>query len=110
MQEHYHHERSQKIASDECPLCIESPTKTFTYWLLLPNKYPYDAVATKHDLLLSRRHVATYEELNQAEQDKLRTLKQGILNTDYDYILEAMPKNKSIPGHFHLHLIQAKTI
>ncbi len=84
--------------------------KRFEFWYVLPNKYPYDAVAHRHDLLLPYRHVAEYEQLKQVERDELRTLKAAVLNSDYDYILEAMPKNKSIPGHFHLHLIQAKAI
>jgi diadenosine tetraphosphate (Ap4A) HIT family hydrolase len=106
----YEEERKQDLKSDTCPLCEESPLRVFNYWQVKTNKYPYDAVAEKHDLLIPIRHVANYENLSKEEIEELRTLKETYLNQNYTYFLEAMPKNKSIPGHLHYHLIEPKAI
>jgi len=36
----------------------ESSIKTFKYWLILPNRFPYDAIAEQSHMLLTRRRVA----------------------------------------------------
>jgi diadenosine tetraphosphate (Ap4A) HIT family hydrolase len=106
----YEEDREQDLKSNICPLCEEIPLNVFNYWKIFPNKYPYDAVSDNHDLLLPKRHVANYQNLSKEEVEELISLKESYLNQNYTYLIEAMTKNKSIPGHLHYHLIEPKTI
>jgi hypothetical protein len=110
MHERYTTEREPIVANGSCPLC-EAPTlKSFNYWRIVKNIYPYDAVADVHDLLLPLRHTTNERTITEAERDELLTLKESWLNEHYALIFEALPKNKSIPGHHHLHLIVPKVV
>ncbi len=90
-----------------CPLCDESALQLFKYWKIVNNEYPYDLIASVHHMVTPLRHVQEGDLLLE-ELDELRSLKEGIINSDYDIIMEPTIKGKSIPGHFHLHLIVLK--
>lgn len=92
-----------------CRLCLSTPLNTFTYWKIIPNDFPYDKIAQTHHMLVPLRHV-TEDDLTDEEKKELRDLKLSYLNEHYQYALEAMHKNKSIPGHFHIHLIVVKEL
>lgn len=89
-----------------CPLCGETAIDEFTYWRVIQNNFPYDTIAAVHHMLVPKRHV-TERELAPEEQAELFTIKNDHLGA-YDYILEATPARKSLPAHFHLHLIILK--
>lgn len=110
MHDRYTSERQSDLQHDNCcPLC-EAPTiQEFEYWRIIPNKYPYDAVALKHEQIVPKRHTAG-DDLTEEEQAELVTLKKGALNESYTFMIEALPKTKSIPGHFHLHLMVPKQV
>lgn len=100
--------RENGAISNECPLCkINLPKKEFKHWRLQPNLFPYDRVAKVHDLLYTIRHV-NGGSLNDEEIAELNELKSGYINDNYQHIVESVPRFKSIPNHFHLHLIIAK--
>ena len=105
----YLEERKEAVASDVCPLCSEASIVEYRYWRVIPNKYPYDAVAQRHTMLVPKQHLQEHELSNEAQRE-LYDLKHGELNEEYKYIMEALPTTKSIPGHFHLHLIDPMTI
>ena len=90
-----------------CPLCILPSIKEFTHWRIIKNEYPYDAVAAVHDMIVLKRHIAEGEFI-EAEKQELLEIKNSHLNQEYEYIIEAIGKYKSIPAHFHLHLIVPK--
>ncbi len=87
-----------------CPICTKPAIKTFKYWKITDNAFPYDLIATKHHMILPLRHV-TEAELSKEELKELAGIKKDVVDVDYDYIIEATTKNKSVPAHFHLHLI-----
>jgi hypothetical protein len=89
-----------------CVLCSKSPIKTFTYWKVIPNDFPYDLVAKTHHMLIPFQHVAE-KNLSEDEWKEFQLIKGEYLQ-QYDYIIEATEKQKSIPQHFHLHLITKK--
>jgi len=110
MHERYQSERQTALEDPTaCPLCTAQTLQSFTYWRLIDNKYPYDAVAITHHMLLPIRH-SDGSDLTSAERDELELLKKTQLNKQFSFILEALPGTKSIPGHYHLHLIQPKII
>lgn len=90
-----------------CALCEKAPaTKNFTYWKIAENSFPYDRIAERHDLLMPLRHV-TEDELTEDEVRELTEIKNNSIS-EYNWILEPTHRNKSIPSHFHLHLIVGK--
>jgi hypothetical protein len=89
-----------------CGLCADAALKSYRYWKIIENKFPYDLIANEHHMLVPIRH-ATEEELEVDELMELAGIKHN-LDPKYDCILEATNKNKSIPSHYHLHLLVIK--
>lgn len=104
----YRDYRARGILEQHCVLCAKSPVQTFTYWKIVTNDFPYDRIAQTHEMIVPIRHV-TESELTQAEFDELLQIKETELQR-YDYTIEAMQNKKTIPQHFHLHLIVGKEI
>ena len=92
---------------DACVLCTSDVLKSFTYWKIIANRFPYDRIAKVHDMILPLRHV-TENDLTEAERDELHSIKTAYLNEHYDVFLEASSRLKTVPAHFHLHLIVLK--
>ncbi len=103
--EHAYRQHRAGLSPDEpCPLCYNAPATTmFTYWKIAENLFPYGRVAQKHDMLLPLRHV-TEVELTKEELQELLEIKNNSI-ADYSAIFESTHDNKSIPNHFHLHLV-----
>jgi diadenosine tetraphosphate (Ap4A) HIT family hydrolase len=92
---------------DGCALCLKASLRDFNYWRIVKNDFPYDKIAEIHDILIPIRH-AREGDLNEQELQELMKIKESHVNEAYEYMIEATAKNKSIPNHFHLHLIVAK--
>jgi hypothetical protein len=91
-----------------CPLCERKTLKSFKYWKIMKNDFPYDKIAKKHQMIVPRRHVVE-NKLNLKELAELKKIKNNFIHkARYDYIIEATNINKSLPNHFHLHLILLK--
>jgi hypothetical protein len=90
-----------------CALCTAPAVKTFTYWKVVNNTFPYDKVAKVHHMVLPLRH-ASETELTPEEWEEYQTIKNEYVQNEYEYIIEPTQKMKSIPAHFHIHLIIAK--
>ncbi|MEX2052422.1 MAG: hypothetical protein WD991_01860 [Candidatus Paceibacterota bacterium] len=90
-----------------CNLCKAPSIKEWDHWRVIDNLFPYDLIAKTHHMLIPKKH-AVEEELTGEELAELKKLKQGHINENYGWIMEAVPKIKSVPSHFHLHLINSK--
>lgn len=90
-----------------CKLCKLKSLKTFDHWTIIKNKFPYDRIAAVHHMIVSNRHV-TEPKLSRDEIRELLKIKKGYINDRYEFMIEQTQKIKSIPEHFHLHLIIAK--
>jgi hypothetical protein len=93
--------------NNACVLCEKPPVKSFNFWKVIENDFPYDLIASKHHMLVPLRHIPE-EGLNEDEIKEVKQIKEDLINSDYDWTIEATRKNKSIPDHFHLHLIVGK--
>lgn len=100
------HKRNGHL-KNQCPLCTSETITEFTHWRLIDNKFPYDKISSTHHMIVPVRHIIETE-LTQEELAELMLLKNSILNEQYMLIFEALPRSKSIPNHFHLHLIVLK--
>ncbi len=92
------------ILERSCRLCDKHEGKEFEFWKIITNDYPYDNIAKVHDMIVPKRH-AKETELSGAEWGEFQKIKVEYLNQNYDYFMEPAHPNKSIPDHFHLHLI-----
>ncbi len=92
---------------DPCPLCQGEAIKTFQYWKIMSNLFPYDRIAETHHMILPIRHV-TEEYLSEEELDEFLRIKHEYIFEEYEVIIEASGPEKSIPEHHHLHLIITK--
>ena len=79
---------------------------SFKYWNITENDFPYDAIAKTHHMLCIKRHVDENQITNE-EWRELKTIKNSKDLERYTFIFETLPHRKSIPNHFHLHLIEA---
>ena len=106
-QDSYDEHKAQGHLENNCPLCTSESIETYTYWRVIDNRFPYDKISDLHHMIIPRRHIIE-SELTPEEQIELMELKNSVLNEKYMYIFEALPGKKSIPGHFHYHLLVVK--
>ena len=106
-QTEYKELRKTQKEEGHCALCEKPPMKEYEYWKIIKNDFPYDRIAKTHNMIVSIRH-ASDDELNQEELNELKEIKKEILHSDYEFIIETTYLKKSIPEHFHLHLIISK--
>jgi hypothetical protein len=107
MKQRYKEYQASHPDNGTCALCDKKPIQAFKYWKVTSNEFPYDLIASEHHMLVPMRHV-TEKELTADELHEFSEIKSAYIASKYDYIIEATPKNKSIPTHFHLHLIIGK--
>jgi len=89
-----------------CIFCKrQKMVKEFDFWILTKNEFPYDEIAEKHTMLAPKRHIEEENELNQQEREDLSQL---LLELDYDMCILNKKKKRSIPEHYHLHLLKFK--
>jgi hypothetical protein len=92
---------------NSCPLCEKPALREFTHFRIVNNNFPYDKIAAVHHMIVPRVHLEE-KDLTLEMYQELVYLKETYINDNYSHIIEALPKNKSIPNHFHLHVIEAK--
>ncbi len=91
-----------------CVLCRTKPVKDFVYWRLIPNHFPYDKIAQKHQILFPKKHKALLSDLSKNELQELYEIQEK--TKDFDVSILNFPHQQTIPDHFHIHLIEYKTI
>jgi len=95
-----------KSHSKACYLCSAPSIKAYKHWRIIENQFPYDEVATMNNMVVSLRH-AKEDDLTPDEKAEYQRIKAD-LHDEYDMIVENTHKQKSIPGHFHLHLLKIR--
>lgn len=96
-----------KAKHEECFFCSSPAVRDFRLWKLIENEFPYDAVAEKHYLLAPKRHFASVDDMNQYERHELQEIRDQLESEkEFDCILENLARGRTVPDHYHLHLIQ----
>lgn len=95
------------MLNEGCILCPLEAMQTFQYWKVVPNKYPYDKIAKRHEMIIPLRHTDQAGVTNE-EWQELAALKASYIDDNYEFLLEATPHRQSVPAHFHLHAIVSK--
>lgn len=89
----------------ECVLCAGPALKTFTHWKIMENKFPYTRIASTHHMVVSLRHASEHE-ITQEEWEEWNAIKNSPdVQANYDFIMEATHKTKTVPAHMHVHLV-----
>lgn len=105
------YEDAQSLGKPEggCRLCADSAAilQEFEHWLLMDNRFPYDRYFSKSHMLVTKRHVKEMN-LNDDEEAEYEQLRYGFLAENYDSMIDHLPKQKSIPGHCHMHVVEIK--
>lgn len=104
MAEKYDAHMQTEVFKNTCVLCDREPLQAFTHWKIIANHFPYDKIASLHEMIVPYRHV-TENELSDEEIAEFREIKGGYINDHYDYVLEAVGV-RSIPEHHHVHLVK----
>ena len=86
-----------------CFMCNNEPVHTWKRWKLFVNNFPYDEIAEKNMLLCLNDH---REEMNGEDFKELQTIKKLKFMSEYHGLLENLAGSKSIPDHFHFHVIK----
>lgn len=88
---------------------VNNAIREFDHWFIIENDFPYDAIATTHHLLFTKRKVAfEWDLLSSEERSELEKLKKEFFNHEYDVFYENLPKGQTLRSHFHLHLLILK--
>ena len=90
-----------------CRLCEAPSLKDFERWKIIRNDFPYDLIAQVHDMIVPKRHVKE-SNLSEEEKKEYGEIKATYVENEYEFIMEPTLKLKSIPEHFHLHLVVVK--
>ena len=89
------------------PLRDEPSILETKHWRIIKNRYPYDRVASRHDLLIPKRVVDDVMCLNLRELWDLRRLYKTI-RVDYDEVKLNCLSMLTITNHVHFHLLELK--
>lgn len=92
--------------SEGCELCPKPALKEFTHWKITVNDFPYDVIAQEHHMIMPKEHVKE-DALSAAALEEYKAIKADYLQS-YDYLIEGTQGIKSIPEHFHIHLVVGK--
>lgn len=108
MERKYKKFKANGFLDDGCNLCKEATSiKEFKFWRIVDNLFPHDRIAKTNHIIISKRHTI-YEELNKLEKKEFEIIKSAYIEKEYEVMLEVTQKKKSIPGHFHIHLMILK--
>ena len=97
--------QEEKKSVSVCPFCTEEAIHSWKNWSLVPNRYPYDLVANKHDLLILKAHRS---EPNKEELTEFEEIKKMKFTSEYHCLIENFAQRQSVPGHFHIHILRYK--
>lgn len=93
-----------KLNGGMMPLADETSIKDFVHWRVIDNRFMHDTVAFKKcHMLIPRRVFPNWQDINPTEFVELQEIITELAGS-YDQLTMNMPHNRSVPGHFHLHL------
>ena len=103
----YEEYKKQGGLDNGCRLCEAPALQTFTHWKIVENKFPYDLIASKHDMLVPLVH-GTAQDITNDAWAELQQIRNDVINKHYDFWIEPTPHMRSIPNHMHIHVVVSK--
>lgn len=78
----------------------------YEYWVIIPNRYPYDAVFATHHMLVPKRAFPYLRDATQEEEAEYYRIKHELDREEsYQSIIENFSNSRSVRKHFHAHLV-----
>lgn len=84
----------------------EKPTKEFTYWVIVANRFPHTRVTVQNDMLVLKREAAL-DDITRQEWKEYIEILLG-LKGQYHTVTYNLPGTSSIPSIPHWHLYRWK--
>lgn len=105
--------KDKRIASaghtDHLDLSKETTVKEYTNWLIIENRFPYDAMTSVNHMLVPKRTFGDYYKATDQERSEYHEIIQELASEDYyDAIVENFPRSRSLSRHSHIHLVRWK--
>ena len=98
--------KDQLSQKDQFDFSHETIISEYEHWLIIKNRFPYDTMVRVNDMLVSRRAVSTFRELNEAELNEYEEILNELSDRgSYDARIENFPKVQSVTKHVHVHLV-----
>lgn len=95
-----------KTKDDPCIFCHpDLLVKEYKHWRIVKNRFPYDAIAQRNDMIAPKRHVANFQDLEGVEKLEYYEILEEVKD-NYTYVSLNMPSGRSLPEHYHEHLIK----
>lgn len=96
-----------KTKPEGCPLCDDREVEIeFKHWRLVKNKFPYDLVADRSDMLVTKKHTLNLWDRILAETELahiLDTLDEVGL---YQVFIRNFSNRQTVKNHKHYHLLE----
>lgn len=87
------------------PLSDIPAIKTFIYWRIVPNDFPYNVAFKTHDLLIPNREYAGWKDLPRLAQAEFRWILDNYCQNRYDMIVENTHHRRTVHNLYHVHLL-----
>ena len=100
--------QAKKTGIAKKPLYEEAPIRTWNNWMLIENRFPYNAVFETFHMLVPRRGGVVKSSLSSREREELEDILDELSDV-YDCYMVNYPKKQSIKTHYHIHLLTYKT-
>ena len=96
-----------KPKEDGCFICKAEAVEEYKHWKIIWNDYPYDAVASRHYMLVPIKHVPTRSTVSQDARKELESIMAQLEDSKrYDSILENFHTARTNTEHFHFHILK----
>jgi hypothetical protein len=70
---------------------------------MVNNRFGYDLILETHNLLIPKRAVSNYRDLNWLERRELRKIIDTYSQEHYDLVFENSAKLRTVPELYHVH-------
>lgn len=94
------YESAKKAGADSS--FLRSGRKLLT-WSITANQYPYDAIASRHDLLHPTRKVADWSDLSPREMEDFHHIISAL--REYDAVMYNIHNTQTVKDWLHVHLL-----
>lgn len=99
-EERYQRERKH---TKGCFICKRDLfVREFKHWVIVENRWMYDAIAKVNHVLAPKRHIQKMSQLNREEQKEYFELMDTL--KDYHFVMFNFPERQSHKSHLHFHL------
>lgn len=103
--------KKQRVAdtgrSDHLDLSEETIVKEYTRWLIIENRFPYDAMTSVNHMLVPKRSFRDFYKATKKEREEYHEIIKELAAEDYyDALVENFPRSRSISRHNHVHLVR----